>query len=75
MAIRIFGKLNDIVNKPFAVDYPVSLGTFKTILHQHFPELRSISFQIAIDQQMNENETLLLTEDSEIALLPPFSGG
>ncbi|THF47944.1 hypothetical protein E6C50_16050 [Flavobacterium supellecticarium] len=75
MTIQIFGNLNDVVNKPFAVTYPVSVGAFKAILLQHFPELRSMSFQIAIDRQMNEDETLLLTENNEIALLPPFSGG
>ncbi len=75
MAIRIFGNLNEVVNEPFVVTYPVSVGAFKAILQQHFPELRSMSFQIAIDRQMNEDETLLLTENNEIALLPPFSGG
>ncbi len=75
MAIQIFGNLNDIVNKPFTVTYPVSLGAFKAILHQHFPELQSMSYQIAIDRQMDEDETLQLTENTEIALLPPFSGG
>ena len=68
MTIQIFGNLNDVVNKPFAVTYPVSVGAFKAILLQHFPELRSMSFQIAIDRQMNEDETLLPVSYTHLTL-------
>jgi sulfur-carrier protein len=43
-------------------------------LYQQYPELESTKFSIAVDRkQVHGNE--LLTSESEVALLPPFSGG
>jgi len=43
-------------------------------LYQQYPDLKNIKFSIAVDRkQVHDN--VLLTPDSEVALLPPFSGG
>ena len=75
MNIRVFGNLNDIIKSPPEIEFPVTLGEFRGILYAKFPELESLVIKIAINQQITEDEALLLTENSEIALLPPFSGG
>jgi len=43
-------------------------------LYQQYPDLKNIKFSIAVDRkQVHDN--VLLSPDSEVALLPPFSGG
>lgn len=43
-------------------------------LYQQYPDLKDIKFTIAVDRkQVHDN--VLLSTDSEVALLPPFSGG
>lgn len=75
MTIKIFGNLNDIIKDPVETEFPLTLGSFRKIVNKKYPELETLTIRIAIDQQIADDEMLLLTENSEIALLPPFSGG
>lgn len=75
MTIKIFGNLNDSIKHPIEMEFPVTLGSFRKILNKKYPELQTQIIRIAIDQEISDDETLVLTENNEIALLPPFSGG
>lgn len=43
-------------------------------LYQQYPGLKGIKFTIAVDRKQ-VHDYVLLSPDSEVALLPPFSGG
>ena len=50
-----------------------SLSEFLTQLYIKYPGLKEKEFQVAQDQELISNETLLTGK--ELALLPPFAGG
>jgi molybdopterin synthase sulfur carrier subunit len=70
-----FGMLADIV-EPF--DYQsdgiILLGTFKDELEKKFPRLSEKKYSIAVNKKITGNDDTI-TDDSTVALLPPFSGG
>lgn len=75
MKIIVFGQLKDII-KQDTVDVPElsSLSALKQELIHRFPRLAAEDFMIAIDHKIIYDD-ILISPQSEIALLPPFSGG
>ncbi len=45
------------------------------ILLEEFPDLQKQSFKISVDRVLIQDESMYIHHHSEIALLPPFSGG
>ncbi|MBS1488769.1 MAG: MoaD/ThiS family protein [Bacteroidetes bacterium] len=43
-------------------------------LNQHYPELKGLNISIAVNKKIIQTD-IDLSEDAEVALLPPFSGG
>ena len=50
-----------------------TIADLKEQLFDKYPELKSKEFQVAQNQEIVSNDTLISGE--ELALLPPFSGG
>lgn len=76
MNIKIFGKLTDIfLNEKYQLNKKVStVLDLKETLENYFPDLKSLNYLIIINNQ-NAKESDPIPEESEIALLPPYSGG
>lgn len=75
--VKYFGMVGERVNKTseeiILEDFISDKNDLKKSFLNHYPELKNISFQVAIDGElMNElpDSTVKL-----IALLPPFAGG
>lgn len=51
-----------------------SVEELNKLLLDKYPALQEMSFKIAVNQNIAE-PTVLLNENDEIALLPPFAGG
>ena len=75
ITVRYFGLLTDITGKnEERVEFEQStVSQLLESLFHRYPELRSKDFQIAMDHELVEREAFI--SGSEIALLPPFSGG
>lgn len=77
MKIKIFGKLTDIFNGS-EYDIPsegiTSIEKLKCKLAEEFPILKETTYLVAVDGSKAE-DTHLVSNASEIALLPPYSGG
>lgn len=77
MKIRIFGKLTDIFeNTEYEIDTE-SIWTASALrlrLEELHPQLKGMTYIIVADGKIIENETEI-SEDSEVALLPPYSAG
>ncbi len=80
MKILYFGMISEITGKALeTVDTPnfelmQNVDQIRMKLQEMYPELSKVSFSIAINQQL-ESGDIKLTNQSEIALLPPFAGG
>ena len=72
--IIIFGRLTEIAGNSLALKNIADTNGLVKELHTLYPALADAKYIIAVDKKVaNENTTL--TENSIVALLPPFSGG
>jgi molybdopterin synthase sulfur carrier subunit len=73
--ITVFGRLTEIIGAA-SLQWPVTPNTdeLKASLEERFPELKGKTYAIAVDKKVAAG-TVILSSASEIALLPPFSGG
>lgn len=76
--INLFGITRDIVGKHITEVEINQVSDVQTVLEQlktDFPKLKEIkSLLIAVNSEYAEAD-LMLTENDEIALIPPVSGG
>ena len=71
----MFGQLIDITgSSSITVDGAVDTNSLVSTLHKLYPSMTNVKYRIAIDKKIISDNTAI-TEASNIALLPPFSGG
>ena len=73
--IILFGQLVDIIGSDkIIIEDVIDTDKLTNKLHQQFPGLNQSKYIIAVDKKIiSENTTL--SNNSTVALLPPFSGG
>ena len=70
-----FGKIADITTRGnWKMQGVQSTEALRAQLEQQFPQLRGMSYQVAVNQKIVNSDTPL-GDQAEVALLPPFSGG
>jgi molybdopterin synthase sulfur carrier subunit len=75
MNIRIFGPLEDITgSSSVTLDDVRDTDDLRERLLKAYPALQDRKFVIAVNNRVVQ-EALELNDRSEVALLPPFSGG
>ncbi len=75
MNIKVFGQLTDVFRQEnIVVENASDIAELKKRLIAAFPALAEKTFVVAVNKKII-HENISLTEHSEIALLPPFSGG
>ncbi len=72
--IIIFGRLADITGNSITMKNVADTNALVIELHNLYPALANSKYLIAVNK-IAVNENTLLTENSKVALLPPFSGG
>jgi len=72
--ISIFGQLTEITGSELELSGIKDSDMLTQYLYERFPDLQHKSFAIAVDKKVIQSNTLL-NNNTEIALLPPFSGG
>ncbi len=73
--IKAFGPIADKMNaRELELDPPGNLDDLRKALHEKYPQLVHLDFAIAVDRKIIR-ENAPLSPGSEVALLPPFSGG
>jgi sulfur-carrier protein len=72
--IIIFGQLAEITGSTLSLENVMDTNTLVKELHSLYPLLSDSKYVIAVNNKM-VNENTILTENSTVALLPPFSGG
>ncbi len=74
ITVLFFGKLAEIAGSSTEVQQVSSTDELLAQLHAQYPLLASEKFVMAVDKKMISINTTL-SENSTVALLPPFSGG
>lgn len=77
MTLKIFGKLTDIFQGNeynFPLKESKTTAELKNQLAEQFPQLKEMTYLIIVNGEKAENDAII-SENMEIALLPPFSGG
>lgn len=75
LKIKAFGKIAEIVQQEeFLMERMESTEAMKAYLGDHYPGLKHLNYQIALDKKIMSGDASL-SGISEVALLPPFSGG
>ena len=74
LKVIMFGKLVDIAGNSVSVDEVKDTNSLVNILNKTYPALANTKYVIAVNKKVI-NQNTMLDNNSEIALLPPFSGG
>jgi molybdopterin converting factor small subunit len=73
--LKAFGMLAEKMGTDsLEIENPGSSEVLKQQLLAQFPELKDMTFRMAVDRKIIQAETDI-SAGQEIALLPPFSGG
>lgn len=72
--VLLFGRLAEVCGQTnIMFDMPDTDAVCEKIRND-FPEMKQLSFAIAVNQILRDRNTLLKDGD-EVALMPPYSGG
>ena len=75
MNIMVFGQLEDITGASIiSIDEVADTQQLLSSLYIRFPQLKQKQILIAVDQKIIHENTVI-SDQSTVALLPPFSGG
>ncbi|MGB0402825.1 MAG: MoaD/ThiS family protein [Salibacteraceae bacterium] len=77
LEIKYFGQVVEATNKEFETrEIPASTSVtgLKHALESFYPKLEKVTYSIAVNQSM-VNDEWVIENDCEIAVLPPFAGG
>ena len=73
-----FGITADLIGKTeldIALEDSITVGTFKFILKEKYPQLKNInSYAIAVNE-VYAKDSIILKEGDVVAIIPPVSGG
>lgn len=75
--ILYFGLVAEAVKatkEEFVVNTSITVDELQNLLIKKYTVLSNLSYKIAVNKELVNTNTLI-TEDSEIAILPPFAGG
>ena len=72
--ILVFGQLCDTIGENLVLNDIVDTNSLTKFLNEKYPELANSKFVVAVNKKL-VTENILLTGNSTVALLPPFSGG
>jgi molybdopterin converting factor small subunit len=70
----IFGQLADILGESLVLENIADTDSLTAALNKKHPALVNATYVIAVNKKIVTGNSVL-TDDSTVALLPPFSGG
>jgi len=74
LTVNYFGLIAEITECSYEnLDFSGSIFEFRQWLYEQYPLLKEKDFQVAQDQILVSNETLI--SGQTLAVLPPFAGG
>ncbi|WP_323704084.1 molybdopterin converting factor subunit 1 [Mammaliicoccus sp. Dog046] len=77
MKVLYFAHLKEILNikeEQITLSKDLTVLDFKQYLNEQHPELKDETYQIAVNEEFVQDQSVVTNEDI-IALIPPVSGG
>lgn len=75
VSVLFFGSLTDLTGTSrVSVPDVTDTDSLEGMLQERFPLLGQVTYRVAVDRRIIGEKTCL-TPDTEVALLPPYSGG
>ncbi|MGZ5192114.1 MAG: MoaD/ThiS family protein [Flavisolibacter sp.] len=75
ISVKAFGQIADIFgSRSLQLKNVDSTDDLRNKIENEFPELKKLNYLVAVDRNIIQNDTII-SDKTEIALLPPFSGG
>lgn len=77
LSVQYFGMIAEKIaceSEKITVEKSIRLSDLKIDLIKKYPVLQNQNYQIAVNQEL-ENDDFKIESDSDVALLPPFAGG
>lgn len=77
ISVLFFGALTDITGTStsrISIPDVADTDSLEGLLKKQFPRLGEVTYRVAVDRRIIQEKTCLAGH-SEVALLPPFSGG
>lgn len=75
ITVLVFGQIMDLTQEQsLSVTEVADTDALKAVLLERYPALSTLPFVMAVDKKAIRSNTVL-SSSSEVALLPPFSGG
>lgn len=75
--VRFFGPLTDQVGNPeetIEIEFPTTPREIRAVIELRHPTIAGAQYRVAVDETLTADDATV-TKASELALLPPFSGG
>ena len=72
--IIVFGQLCDLLGENLIFHDIADTNSLTAVLKERFPGLADAKYVMAVNKKL-VTENITLTNNSTVALLPPFSGG
>jgi molybdopterin converting factor small subunit len=72
--VIIFGQLCDLLGESLILQDVADTTSLTAILKERYPGMADAKYLMAVNKKLITGNTLL-TNNSTVALLPPFSGG
>ena len=76
LSLKYFGQIAEKTGKSeevFELNEIVNLNDISQLIHDKY-SLNGLPFQIAVNKKLSDSD-LKLSENDEVAFLPPFAGG
>lgn len=76
--IKYFGSIAQLVGKKeeeLEIPATTTAGAVERSLRVRYQELKHAQYRIAVNQQLIEDQGVVVNDNDEMALLPPFAGG
>ena len=75
ISVKLFGQIADVVGSN-SIEFESAADTDELIqqLQSKYPALKNSKYKVAVNRNIIQSNTAL-QQNTEIALLPPFSGG
>lgn len=77
ISIKYFGIISSTIDKSeeqVEIENSATVTKLKSILTEKYPEIEKMKFKLAVNCEIAEDK-LVLQNDDEVALLPPYAGG
>ena len=71
--VRAFGQIAEYTDKEFTIGAS-SIKSLRSMLEQQHPQLAKLKYAIALNKKIVTDDADI-SENDEIALMPPYSGG